>query len=135
MQSMFNSLQNCKCSFIFTTLLEYIKNAKISTPKKFLYFSKFSLPPPLLVHKIILTISAHTAFIFFSNHQQFFHLSFWRKTIPTMSTKNIFPTSAILPIQAALMDQGARNSWEDRHCFNFFLLPQNMDSQSVILYN
>ena len=41
---MLNSLQNVKCSFIFTNLFLHTINATISTKKPFLYFSQFSPP-------------------------------------------------------------------------------------------
>ena len=72
--------------------------------------------------------------------QQFFTSLSLRTTIPTIYTKNIFPTSKIFPIQAAWSDQGAREYCEDWHCFNLSILPQSMDSdsraysQSLILY-
>ena len=62
--------------------------------------------------------------------QQFFTSLFLRTTIPTIYTKNIFPTSNILPIQAVSSDQGARECCEDWHCFNLSLLLQSMDSDS-----
>ena len=62
--------------------------------------------------------------------QQLFTSLFLRKTIPTIYTKNIFPTSKILPIQAASRGQGAREYYEDWHCFNLSLLPQSMDNHS-----
>ena len=71
---------------------------------------------------------------------QFLNSLFLRTTIPTIYTKNIFPTSNILPIQAVSSDQGARECCEDWHCFNLSLLLQSMDSdskahsQSLILY-
>ena len=59
--------------------------------------------------------------------QQFFTSLFLRRTIPKIYTKNIFPTSKILPIQATSRGQGAREYCEDWHCFNLFLLPQSID--------
>ena len=72
--------------------------------------------------------------------QQFFIPLFLRTTIMTIYTKNIFPTSNILLIQAASRNQGARQYCENWHCSYFSLLPQSMDSdsrthsQSLILY-
>ena len=72
--------------------------------------------------------------------QQFLNSLFLRTTIQTIYTKNIFPTSNILPVQAVSSDQGARECCEDWHCFNLSLLLQSMDSdgrahsQSLILY-
>ena len=63
--------------------------------------------------------------------QQFFtFFFFFRSTIPTIYTKNIFPTWTIEPIQAALRDQRASESCENWHCFKLFLLPQSMDSDN-----
>ena len=62
--------------------------------------------------------------------QQFFTSLFLRTTIPTIYTKNIFPTSAFQPIQVAWRDQGAWESFEDWQSFNFFLFPQSMDSDN-----
>ena len=84
MQSMPNSLQNGKCSFIFTTLLVHTTNATISTKKPFVYFSQFSPPiSPLFVHKTHLTISTNIPFFytlsifylpsFAVNHTKFLH--------------------------------------------------------------
>ena len=72
--------------------------------------------------------------------QQFFTSLFSRTTIPTIYSKNIFPTSNILSIQAVSRDQGVMEYCENWHCFNLSLLPQSMDShsrahsQSLILY-
>ena len=55
--------------------------------------------------------------------QQFF-------TSQQSTTKNIFHTSAIYPIQAESRNQGTRESCKDWHSFNFVLLPQSMDSDN-----
>ena len=74
-QSMLNSLQNGKCSFIFTTLLVHTTNATISIKKLFLYFSQFSPPIPVLfVHKILLTIPTKISFLY---TPAIFHLLFF----------------------------------------------------------
>ena len=39
-----NSLENGRCSFIFTTHLVDITNAAVFTKKQFFFFSQFSLP-------------------------------------------------------------------------------------------
>ena len=89
-------------------------------------FTKSSLQSPLTLPSYII--------------QQFFTSVSLRATIPTIYTKNIFPTSNILPIQAASRDQEAREYCEDWHCFNLSLPPQSMDSdsrahsQSLIFY-
>ena len=89
----------------------------------------FYIPnPPLLFHKIILTTPLLT--LPASISQQFFTSLFLCTTIPTTYIKNIFPTSTILPIQAASRDQGARESCEEWNCFNLFLLLQSMDSDN-----
>ena len=54
--------------------------------------------------------------------------------LPTIYTKNLFPTSAVQLKQAALRDQGARESSENQRCFNPSLLPQKMDSDNMV-YN
>ena len=43
-----------------------------------------------------------------------------------------FPTSILLPIQAALKHQGPREPCEDWHNFNLSLLPQSMDSNNRV---
>ena len=89
----------------------------------------FCIPIPLLLfHKIILTTPLLTLSVSIS--QQFFTSLFLCTTIPTICIKNIFPTSTILPIQAASRDQGARESCEEWNCFNLFLLLQSMDSDN-----
>ena len=77
-------------------------------------FTKSSLQSPLTLPSYII--------------QQFFTSVSLRATIPTIYTKNIFPTSNILPIQAASTDQEVREYWEDWHCFNLSLLPQSMNA-------
>ena len=68
----------------------------------------FYLPiPPLLVHNIFLTIPS-------SIPQQLFTSLFLRTTIPTIYTRNIFPTS----------------DTENWHSCNFSLLLQSMESDS-----
>ena len=62
-------------------------------------FTKLSLQSPLTLPSSI--------------PQQFCTFSFLRITIPTICNKNIFPTSAIQPIQVALRGQKARESCED----------------------
>ena len=63
--------------------------------------------PPLLVHKIILTIPTNTPFLPY-------------KLLNNLHQK-YFPTSATEPIQATSRDQEAWKSCEDCHCFH--LLP------------
>ena len=55
--------------------------------------------------------------------QQFFTSFFFCTTIPSIYTKNIFPTSNILPIQVASSYQKVREYCEDWHCLisRFFL--------------
>ena len=48
--------------------------------------------PPLLIHKIILTIPTNTLFLYTS---VIFYPLFLRTTIPTIYTKNVFATSVI----------------------------------------
>ena len=74
--------------------------------------------PPLLVPKSFLKSPLTLPS---SIPQQFF-------TSQQSTTKNIFPTSAIYPIQAVSRNQGTRESCKDWHSFNFVLLPQSMDS-------
>ena len=62
-------------------------------------FTKLSLQSPLTLPSSIT--------------QQFFISLFLRTTVATMYTKNVFPTSVISPIQAALRGQGSRESFED----------------------
>ena len=51
--------------------------------------------------------------------------------LPTMYTKNLFPTSAVQPMQAALRDQGSRESSENQQYFSPSLLTQKMDSDNM----
>ena len=78
-------------------------------------FTKSSLQSPLTFSSSIL--------------QQFFTSFFLRTNIPTMYTKNIFPTSTILPVQTGSRDQWVWRSFEDWHCFNLSFL-QDMDSEN-----
>ena len=92
-------------------------------------FTKSSLQSPLTLPSYII--------------QQFFTSVSLRATIPTIYTKNIFPTSNILPIQAASRYQDVREYCEDWHCLisPFFLkvwtviagLTHNTDSLSIRL--
>ena len=92
-------------------------------------FTKSSLQSPLTLPSYII--------------QQFFTSVSSRATIPTIYTKNIFPTSNILPIQAASRYQDVREYCEDWHCLisPFFLkvwtviagLTHNTDSLSIRL--
>ena len=86
----------------------------------------FYIPiPPLIFHKIILTIptnpltlpSAIPLRVFTS---LFLHI-----------TKNIFATLTISPIQSASRNQGARKSCDEWQCFNLPLLPQSMNSDNT----
>ena len=67
MQRLLNSLQNGKCSFIFTTLLVHTTNATISTKSRSSTSVNFHYPLwTLLVHKIILAISTDIPFLYIS---------------------------------------------------------------------
>ena len=102
--------------------LQSLPKIRSSTPVN------FHLPiPPFLVQKIILTISTNAPFLYTSS---IFAYLFLRKTIPTIYTKNIFPTLVIYPIQTASRDHGAKESCKDWHCFNLSFLPQSIDSDS-----
>ena len=74
--------------------------------------------PPLLVHKIILTIPTNTPFLYIS---VILHLLIFPYKLLNNLHQKYFPTSAIEPIQATSRDQEAWKSCEDWHCFN--LLP------------
>ena len=133
------SLQNGKCSLIFTTYLVNTTKAAIVNKKQFLFFSQFSRP---LFHPYLFSKSSLQSTLTLPSYitQQFFTSLFLRANIPTIYTKNIFPTSNIFPIQAASRDQGLRESCEDWQCFNLSVFSQSMDSdkraysQSLILY-
>ena len=91
---MLDSLQNSRCSFIFTTLL-VLHTTTLKSPLKICSSTSVNFYlhiPPLIVHKIILTISTNTPFLYTS---AIFHTLFLRITIPTIYTKNIIPASAI----------------------------------------
>ena len=124
---MLNSLENGRCSFIFTTL--YLPPLQ-SPPKIISSISvNFPLPTsPLFVHKIILAIQTNTPFYYSTT--VFSPSFFLQTTIPKIYTQNIFPTSDIYPIQAEATDQGARESCEDWHCFNLSFVPQSMENDS-----
>ena len=108
--AMLNSLENGRCSFIFTTL--YLPPLQ-SLPKIRSSISvNFPLPTsPSFVHKIILAIQTNTPFYYSTT--VFSPSFFLQTTIPKIYTQNIFPTSDIYPIQAEATDQGARESCED----------------------
>ena len=108
--AMLNSLENGRCSFIFTTL--YLPPLQ-SPPKIRSSISvNFPLPTsPLFAHKIILAIQTNTPFYY--STKVFSPSFFLQTTFPKIYTKNIFPTSDIYPIQAEATDQGARESCED----------------------
>ena len=72
--------------------------------------------PPLLIHKIILTIPTNTPFVY-TDH--FFASLFLPAAILAIYTKVIFLNSVLYPIKAASRDQGARESFEEWDCFNW----------------
>ena len=130
-KSILSSLQNGKCSFIFSTLLVHTITTKISTKKSvglvqsifaslfhIYFFTKSCLQSPLNLASSI--------------PHQFFTSIFLGTTIPTIYTKNIFATSAVYPTKALSRDQGAQESCEDWHCFNLSLLPQSMKTGLTI---
>ena len=112
-QSMLNSTQNGRCSFIFTILLVHTTTSTISTKNLFLYFSQFS--PPYSSYTCQFTKSSLQPLLTLPSSipEQFLTSLFSSTTIPTIYTKNIFPTSSIQPIQAASKDQGAGEFCED----------------------
>ena len=54
-----------------------------------------------------------------------------RTTTLTIYTENISLTSGIYPTQVASKDQGARESYDDWHCFNLSFLSQSMDCDNM----
>ena len=83
---MLHSLQNGRCSFIFTTLL-VVHTTTLKSPLKIRSSTSVNFylhTPNLLIHKIILPISTS------SIPQQFFTFLFLRTTIPTIYPKSIF---------------------------------------------
>ena len=69
---MLNSLQNGKCFFILTTLLEHTTNTIISTKNRSSSSVSFHVPIlPLLVQKIIFKTPTNFPFLYFSAN---FHL-------------------------------------------------------------
>ena len=93
LQSTLNSLQNGRCSFIFRALFLQTTTPTFSTKNPFLYFSKFSPPySPLLVTNSSLQ-SPRT--LPSSIPHQFLTFLVLHTNIPTIKTKNVFPTSAI----------------------------------------
>ena len=113
-----------------------------SLPRNSSSFSvSFHFPiSPLLVHKITFKIPTNTPFLY---NSAVFHSFFLCTTIPTIYTKNILPTSNILPIQAASRYQKVREYCEDWRCLisPFFFkvwtviagLTHNTDSLSIRL--
>ena len=88
----------------------------------------FLLPiTPLLVRKIILTISTNTLFLY--NSVILYLLIFTSNLLNNLHQK-YFPTSTIESVQAASMDQEARNSCESWHCFN--ISPSSMDNDNKV---
>ena len=88
MQSMLNSPQNGRYSFIFTTLLVHTTNPTIYTKNLLYYLSQFSPPYSTVTCSQIILQSPKT--IPSSIPQQFLSSFFLRTTIPTIHTKNIF---------------------------------------------
>ena len=88
-QSMLNSLQNGKCSFIFTTLLEHTTNDVISTINRSSTSVNFHLPiPPLLVQKIILKIPTNIPFL---SSSAVFHLPLFEYSHSNSLHQKYFP--------------------------------------------
>ena len=79
---MLNSLQNGRCSFIFTTHLVDTSNALVFTMKQFLFFSQFSLP--------YFTLTIHTNTLFLYNPATF-HLSAFAYNHPNNLHQKYFP--------------------------------------------
>ena len=88
-----------------------------STPKiSFSTSVNFHLPnPPLLVHKIILTIHTNTPLL---STAVILHLLIFAYNHPNNLHQKYFPTSSTEPIQAVSRDQEARKSCEYWRCFN-----------------
>ena len=81
MQSMLNSLQNGRCSFIFRTLLADVTTPTISTKDHFLYFSQLSPHfSTWLFNKIILKIHTNSPFHHIAT---FFHLAIYAYNHPS----------------------------------------------------
>ena len=124
MESMVNSLngsapsfQNSNCTYNHPQNLHQ---------KSFLYFNHF--------HKIICKTRTNTSFLYTS---AIFYLSII-SYIATIYSKNSFSAATIQLIQDAPRSHGAREPYQDLHCFNLSLPPQNMNgeqsSQSLIPY-
>ena len=121
-QSMLNSLQNGRGSVI----LAHTINATISTQHSSSTSVNFYIPiPPLIFHKIILTLPTNPLTLPSSIPLRVLTSLFLR------ITKNIFATLTISPIQSASRNQGARKSCDEWHYFNLPLLPQSMDSDNT----
>ena len=88
-ESMLNSLQNGMCSFIIRILLVYTITISVSTKNPPSSSVNIYLPiPPLLVHKIILTIRTNTPFLYTS---AIFHLRIFAYNHPNNLNKKYFP--------------------------------------------
>ena len=99
----------------------YLQLSSVNLP----HFSYFHLPIPLLlVHKIILTISTNTPFLYTT---AIFHLLIFMYS-PTIQIKIIFPTSTIYIADSGC--QGVRESCEDWHFFDLSPLPQSIGRDS-----
>ena len=81
--------------------------------------ANFHLPiPPLLFHKIILTIPTNTPCLYTS---AIFHLPLFAYNHPNNLNQNFLLTLAIWSIQVLSRDQRARELCQDWHCFNLYL--------------
>ena len=91
----------------------------------------FQLPiPALLVRKIILTIITNTSLLYTSAilHLLIFAYSHLNSLHQNISLPRPFSQFRLWDRKSC--DQGDRKSCENWHCFNLFLLPQSMDSDS-----
>ena len=120
---MLNSLQNCRCSLIFTILLAQ-KNPPIQTPPKF-FLANSHLPIlPLIVHEIILTMPNKTPFFY---SPALFHLSIFAYSDPYNLHQKYFHYLSYLANSGCVKGPIIRKSCEYWHCFNFCLYPQSID--------
>ena len=93
--SSYSSLVSLFCHTPFDHAPPLVHATTLKSPLKIRSFTSVSFYlhiPPLLVHKIILTISTNAPFLYTS---AFFTSLFLCTTIPRIYTKNIFPASAI----------------------------------------
>ena len=97
---MLNCLQNCKCSFIFETLILHTTTPK--SPPKILSFTSVNFHltfPPFRVNKIILKIHINNTFLYIVT---FFHLAIFTYNHPSNLHQKCFTYLSHLAISGCV---------------------------------